>query len=52
MYEKVSPAFKRIIYIKKYKIDGNYTALDKFLAIIDRESRNITLKEAVSTRKA
>jgi hypothetical protein len=45
-------ALRRMIYIKKYKINGNYTALNEFLAIADRESRNIALKEAVTTRKA
>ncbi|CZT41669.1 uncharacterized protein RSE6_01429 [Rhynchosporium secalis] len=30
---------------EKYKIDNNYNLLDEYLAIIDRESRNITTKE-------
>ena len=41
-----------MICIEKYKMDSNYAALDEFLAIADRESRNIALEEAASTRKA
>jgi hypothetical protein len=49
--EKVSPALKRDIRIEKYKMDNNYTVLDEFLAIADRESRNIHAEELSNVRK-
>ena len=39
--EKVSDKLKYNIRTKKYNFAGNYTALDEFLTVLDRESRNI-----------
>ncbi|CZT13926.1 uncharacterized protein RAG0_17508 [Rhynchosporium agropyri] len=37
---------------EKYKIDGNYDLLDEYLAVIDRESRNITAEENLIKKAA
>ena len=50
--EKISPALKRDVRIEKYKMNGNYAILDEFLAIADRESRNIAFEESQLARKA
>ena len=39
--EKVSDELKYDIRTKKYDFAGDYAALDEFLAVSDRESRNI-----------
>lgn len=39
--EKVSPALKNDIRTKKYELDNDYARLDEFLAVSDREARNI-----------
>lgn len=49
--EKVSPALKRDLRIEKYKMDSNYATLDEFLAVADRESRNISAEEVSLARK-
>ena len=49
--EKISPALKREIKIEKYKMKNDYATLDEFLAIADRESRNITNEENLYARK-
>lgn len=51
VYKKVSPALKNNLRAKKYELQGDYAALDKFLAIIDRESRNIQAKERAYARR-
>lgn len=49
--EKVSPALKRDLRIEKYKMNSDYSTLDEFLAIADRESRNINAEELANPRK-
>lgn len=44
--EKISPALKRDIRTEKYKMNEDYTTLDEFLAVSDREMRNIRAEEA------
>ncbi|EKD17285.1 hypothetical protein MBM_04862 [Drepanopeziza brunnea f. sp. 'multigermtubi' MB_m1] len=46
--EKVSPALKTHLMVEKYKMHGSYERLDEYLAIIDKESRNIKSEEAQS----
>ena len=43
--EKISPALKLHIMTEKYKMSNNYTTLDEFLAVTDRESRNILAED-------
>ena len=43
--KKVSADLKRNLCIKKYKINGDYITLNEFLAIANRESRNISAKK-------
>ena len=45
LYEKISPALKRDIRTEKYKINEDYSRLDEFLAISNREIRNIKAEE-------
>ena len=45
--EKISPALKLQIMTEKYKMSNNYTILDEFLAVTDRESRNILAEDAL-----
>lgn len=52
LYEKISPALKRDIRTEKYKINGDYNTLDEFLAIYNRETRNIKAKELTSRPQA
>ena len=49
MCEKVSDELKYDIRTKKYDFAGDYITLNEFLAVLDRESRNITAAR-VSTR--
>jgi len=49
--EKVSDELKYDIRTKKYEFGGDYTALDEFLAVSDRELRNIAAGRAAATRK-
>ena len=49
--EKISSNLKREIKIEKYKMKGDYATLDEFLAIADREARNITAEENHHTRR-
>lgn len=44
--EKINPHLKRAIMTEKYKMASNYTLLDEFLAVTDREERNIRAEEA------
>ena len=44
--DKVSPALKNDLRLEKYKMGNNYATLDEFLAIADRETRNIKSEEA------
>ena len=46
MYEKVSNKLKYDIYIKKYKFAKDYITLNEFLAVLNYELRNITIKRA------
>lgn len=48
--EKISPSLKQDIRIEKYKMGSSYTVLDEFLAIADRESRNIAAEVAYLTK--
>ena len=41
--EKIAPHLKRDIRTEKYRMNNSYTFLDEFLAIADREERNIRL---------
>ena len=47
VYKKISLTLKLYIITKKYKIVNDYFTLDEYLAITDRESRNIFTKEAL-----
>ncbi|CAL3965167.1 unnamed protein product [Diplocarpon coronariae] len=49
--EKVSPALKNDLRVEKYKMNNDYTTLDEFLAIADREARNIKQEEAYNARR-
>ena len=44
--EKIAPHLKRGIRTEKYRMNNSYTFLDEFLAIADREERNIRLEES------
>lgn len=50
--EKVSPALKHDLRIEKYKMNGDFATLDEFLAVADRESRNITAEQSYVVRKS
>lgn len=43
--EKIAPYLKKAIMTEKYKMNGNYEILDEFLAVTDRELRNIQAEE-------
>ncbi|EKD19704.1 hypothetical protein MBM_01656 [Drepanopeziza brunnea f. sp. 'multigermtubi' MB_m1] len=51
MCEKISPALKTHLMIEKYKMQSSYERLDEYLAIVDRESRNIKSEEAAIARR-
>lgn len=44
--EKIAPHLKRDIRTEKYRMDQSYQVLDEFLAVADREERNIRAEEA------
>ncbi len=46
--EKVSPSLKHDLRIEKYKMNNDYAILDEFLAVADRESRNIAAEERLN----
>lgn len=48
--EKVSLDLKRNFRIEKYKINRDYITLDEFLAIANKESRNIIAKETLARK--
>lgn len=50
--DKISPALKKEVKIEKYKMNNDYTTLDEFLAVADRESRNIQAEENANARKS
>lgn len=43
--EKISPQLKRVIMTEKYKMSNQYSVLDEYLAVADREERNIRAEE-------
>ncbi|EKD17763.1 polymerase [Drepanopeziza brunnea f. sp. 'multigermtubi' MB_m1] len=43
--------YYQLTMIEKYKMHGNYEQLDEYLAIINRESRNIKSEEAAIARR-
>lgn len=43
--DKIAPHLKMAILTEKYKMNDNYETLDEFLAVTDRETRNVKAEE-------